>query len=857
MRMNRIKHFFLIVVMILTSLQIPSLNVEAATSTNWSWPTSVHTIKSDWPTYSGGGYHGGTDFPVALNSPVYSTCDGEVVAVTSLTTSYGKHIKIKAVVNGSTVYMRYCHLNSFAVSVGDKVKSGQLIAYSGSTGNSTGPHLHYEVRNANDYYGNASSPNLNPRNYLPGSSYAFNTHDINPPTIKEPVNLGDSFSARIRSCSGEKLLTDVGGKVVLTSHGNNKIASQIWKFNRNSDGSYFINSSINNTCFDLENYADADGTNILMWENKGTDNQRWFIYKHSDGTYYLQSACSSSRVLDIDGGSDSEGAKVQLWSNNGGENQKFSIEKCGEILNIGEEFSGFIFNDDAWKPILQTDEEDVVLGTENSENMPRILWHCFRNSDTGYYTIYSYLNGKCLDVDGGVDADGANVKCYDFHDGDSQKWYILRREDGSTYLKSACSSRNLALLNNNASDGEKIQLWSNTNSPAQEFTIYQINGDRDVISYKLYSSSTNMTIGEKTYITIANALYAINYKLHIVSPSGITETIELGSKYTYQFSPSEVGTYKIYASVKSPVSEYSGSEEESVMTIKVNSPKEEVCVHKYSPEVTKEASCTETGIRTYTCSACQDFYTETINKTSHQYSNQWTVDVEATYTSEGSKSRHCLNCDAKTDVITIPRLEQEVKGGTFSLTNASGTVGQTVDIYINIAENPGIVGATLAVEYDTNKLQLISCEDLGVLNDYQFSSIDRNPFMLNWEDPLADENNMANGNIAKLQFKILEDLGQDGAELRLAVDTVYDVNVEDVEFATMNGKITMKSYTSGDVNEDGTINSKDSLLVRKYILGENVTINLSAADVNRDGIVNSKDSMILRKYILGDDVELK
>ena len=127
--------------------------------------------------YSSGSYHSGTDFPVALNTPVYSTCDGEVVSVQSLTTSYGKHIKIKAVVNNSVVYTRYCHLNSYIVSSGDKVKAGQLIGYSGSTGNSTGPHLHYEVRNANDYYGNVSSPTLNPRNYLPGTSYTFSTND--------------------------------------------------------------------------------------------------------------------------------------------------------------------------------------------------------------------------------------------------------------------------------------------------------------------------------------------------------------------------------------------------------------------------------------------------------------------------------------------------------------------------------------------------------------------------------------------------------------------------------------------------------------------------------------------------------
>lgn len=127
------------IMIILYSLTISGIvNTNAATSSNWSWPTYNHNIQNDWPNYPGGGYHAGTDFPVPLNTPVYSSCDGEVVSVLTHTGDYGKHIKIKAVVSGTIVYIRYAHLNSFAVNVGDKVTSGQLIAYSGSTGNSTG-----------------------------------------------------------------------------------------------------------------------------------------------------------------------------------------------------------------------------------------------------------------------------------------------------------------------------------------------------------------------------------------------------------------------------------------------------------------------------------------------------------------------------------------------------------------------------------------------------------------------------------------------------------------------------------------------------------------------------------------------
>lgn len=144
---KKIVSILLALIIVITVIPIIGCKeIKADTSTGWVWPTGIHYTQSDWPTYSSGKYHGGTDFPVALNTPVYSTCDGEVVSVISLTTSYGKHIKIRAIVNGQTIYIRYAHLNSFAVSVGQKVSAGQLIGYSGSTGNSTGPHLHYEVR---------------------------------------------------------------------------------------------------------------------------------------------------------------------------------------------------------------------------------------------------------------------------------------------------------------------------------------------------------------------------------------------------------------------------------------------------------------------------------------------------------------------------------------------------------------------------------------------------------------------------------------------------------------------------------------------------------------------------------------
>ena len=83
--------------------------------------------------------------------------------------------------------------------------------------------------------------------------------------------------------------------------------------------------------------------------------------------------------------------------------------------------------------------------------------------------------------------------------------------------------------------------------------------------------------------------------------------------------------------------------------------------HKYESKITKQATCTEAGVLTYTCTSTtgtcdKKTYTETIPAKGHSFSTEWTVDVEATETTPGSKSHHCTVCDAKTDVTEIPAI---------------------------------------------------------------------------------------------------------------------------------------------------------------------------------------------------------
>lgn len=107
------------------------------------------------PVYGGGERHSGQDFGMKTGSPVYVTGDGVVEKTSFSFRGYGNEIVID---HGYGYKTRYAHLNTIEVTEGMKVQRGEQIGTVGSTGKSTGPHLHYEVI----YMGNR----LNPLNYM-------------------------------------------------------------------------------------------------------------------------------------------------------------------------------------------------------------------------------------------------------------------------------------------------------------------------------------------------------------------------------------------------------------------------------------------------------------------------------------------------------------------------------------------------------------------------------------------------------------------------------------------------------------------------------------------------------------------
>lgn len=106
---------------------------------NWVWPTTSRKVTCGYLCYSG---HYAIDISATTGQPVYAADNGVVVSA-GYNGAYGKVVLIN---HKNGYYSRYAHLNSINVKAGDIVEAGQYIGGAGNTGNSTGTHLHFEIR---------------------------------------------------------------------------------------------------------------------------------------------------------------------------------------------------------------------------------------------------------------------------------------------------------------------------------------------------------------------------------------------------------------------------------------------------------------------------------------------------------------------------------------------------------------------------------------------------------------------------------------------------------------------------------------------------------------------------------------
>lgn len=281
--------------------------------------------------------------------------------------------------------------------------------------------------------------------------------------------------------------------------------------------------------------------------------------------------------------------------------------------------------------------------------------------------------------------------------------------------------------------------------------------------------------------------------------------------------------------------------------------------HDYKVTNTVEATCTVNGSKTYKCDGCGDTYTEVI-AAGHKYSLSWTIDVEPTETTPGSKSRHCTVCDAKTDITEIPAGSSGDIGGDIGAGEyahnftESGTTSKIYTITGNLSTGKGTVSY--------GGLQLTQCLKMESSTNIKFIAPSDGKLTLVFGGSTSAAGKAVNVNGTKYTCD-----GNGIAEIDISAGTVEIKKADSINLFYMNFESSSTPDPDpkpdnpdpvegklGDVNEDGTVDIQDAVLLKKHAAQMAVTINEKNADVDKDGKITSTDIVLILKKCAGIDV---
>ena len=193
-------------------------------------------------------------------------------------------------------------------------------------------------------------------------------------------------------------------------------------------------------------------------------------------------------------------------------------------------------------------------------------------------------------------------------------------------------------------------------------------------------------------------------------------------------------------------------------------------------------------------------------------------------------------------------------GGEMTLTvsTVSGTPGEEVTVTVDVSNNPGLASLVFNVEYDS-LLTLKKVEFNSEFGPYATTPPTiTNPQKITLVSPYSDV--AVNGTLATLTFEIAENV-ENGyfAEINLNIseNLIYNTDEELISTNVVNGKVSVFHGIPGDINSDRVVDTKDAILLFRYIADWDVTVDPLAVDCNGDGAVDTKDPIMLFRYVAG------
>lgn len=235
-------------------------------------------------------------------------------------------------------------------------------------------------------------------------------------------------SYTIRNLYSNKVLEAQGGKTTsgtnVWQYKKNGTEAQKWQLKKNKDGSYTFINKKSGKVLDVKNGKIVSGSNVQLYNSNGSKAQKFVLKEAEDcyqGVYYIQSAASTSKVVDVRGGSKSNKAYIQLYGNNSTEAQKWAVRRIGDVYSIISGKSGKALDVSGGNI-----KENTKIWQYNWNGTEAQQWK-FVDLGDGYFKIVSAQNASLvLGISGGKLANKSDIVLQKWTNSKTQKWKLKK-----------------------------------------------------------------------------------------------------------------------------------------------------------------------------------------------------------------------------------------------------------------------------------------------------------------------------------------------------------------------------------------------------------------------------------------------
>lgn len=431
------------------------MTVSAATDYTFCFPVNngmkIAYYQQYDPDYLG---HTGVDIHSSGDDTIYAAYSGVVqqtnnscphvnsgFAGCAHTNSYGNSVYIKG---DNGLYFIYGHLkqNTILVKAGDRVTAGQPIATMGSSGASTGKHLHFEVRT--NLSVSTSRINANPVGKYSGVVTYVNGpygKSTDPYTPYDAVSNGNYY---FKNVSTGTYLTVDGAKA---ANGQNmsvaaKKDTNAFKFGVSGSASTsYAFTTLLDTGYVVNPYSDTpgNGTNVTLYKKTGDDSQLFRFKKVSDNTYIIHNVYDYNQVLGVNG------TNVQLQTHTGKDTQKWVLESVDSVTvtfnrnlnssdtkSVKETFTAGVSNQkfgyktDGTGRYNTMNDADVGFGEWTNSGYKMLGWSTDKNATTAQWKTYSSV------IDSWIKSNAPSITLYAVWENIQPEWSVYEFKGSGT-----------------------------------------------------------------------------------------------------------------------------------------------------------------------------------------------------------------------------------------------------------------------------------------------------------------------------------------------------------------------------------------------------------------------------------------